>query len=162
MREPESIVLNVPSAETMRDLGGRLARALLASDAQSLCVALDGDLGAGKTTLVGGLLAAAGIAGPVRSPTYTLIEPYEVGARPLYHMDLYRLADPGELEPLGVRDMLSDGAILLIEWPSKAGARLPPLDLTVAISYGDGPEDRSVRLTGSSPEGIRVLERFLL
>jgi tRNA threonylcarbamoyladenosine biosynthesis protein TsaE len=161
VRESEPILLTPPTADAMRELGARLGAALLETHGPALCLALDGELGAGKTTLVGGMLAGMGIQGPVRSPTYTLIEPYEVNGRQLYHMDLYRLADPDELEPLGVRDLLTEDSILLIEWPSKAGPRLPPIDVEVGITYIDADEGRAVRLAGRSPEGIKALAQFL-
>ena len=115
----------------------------------------------GKTTLVSGVLAAAGLPGPVRSPTYTLIEPYEVAGRFIYHLDLYRLADPNEMEPLGVRDLLEGGAILLIEWPSRAHGVLPPIDLYVGIAYREDGEGRTLRIRAGSPQGIRVLQHLL-
>lgn len=145
----------------MRRLGAQLGEALLASDAPAQCVALEGDLGAGKTTLVSGALAAAGIPGPVRSPTYTLIEPYEAAGRFIYHLDLYRLADPREIEPLGVRDLLVGGAILLIEWPSRAQGTLPPIDLFIEIAYQPGGEGRTLRFRAGSPRGIRILQHLL-
>ena len=106
----------------MRAFGARLARALLAAPAnESLLVTLSGDLGAGKTTLVGGLLAELGHVGPVRSPTYTLIEPYRLQGRDITHCDLYRLRHPDELDDLGLRDLQGAGSVLLVEWPEKAG-----------------------------------------
>ena len=90
----------------MQELG-RAIGAAIDSGQDPFIVALEGELGAGKTTLVGGILRAHGITGPVRSPTYTLIEPYETERRQLYHLDLYRLLDPGEVEPLGIRDLLT-------------------------------------------------------
>ena len=100
-----------------------------------LVVYLQGDLGAGKTTLVRGLLRALGHAGRVPSPTYTLVEPYSLGRRELKHLDLYRIADPEELAYLGIRDM--DG-ILLIEWPERGVHFLPPPDLVCRLSVA-GP-----------------------
>jgi tRNA threonylcarbamoyladenosine biosynthesis protein TsaE len=145
----------------MRELGIELGRALLAVHAPAQCVAIEGELGAGKTTLVSGVLAAAGVRGPVRSPTYTLIEPYDAAGRSIYHLDLYRLTDPAELEPLGVRDLLTGKSILLIEWPSRAGSRLPPVDLSVAIAYGDSQAGREVGLKAGSAAGIEVLRLLL-
>jgi tRNA threonylcarbamoyladenosine biosynthesis protein TsaE len=98
-------------------------------------VFLRGDLGAGKTTLVRGLLRALGYRGPVRSPTYTLIEPYEVGDTRIHHLDLYRLGDPEELEFLGIRDLLDGRGLLLVEWPERGGGILPNPELTVDIRF---------------------------
>jgi tRNA threonylcarbamoyladenosine biosynthesis protein TsaE len=125
----------MPSAEVTRALGAELARALLAiSDPPAIVIALNGELGAGKTTFVGGLLAEMGVASPIRSPTYTLIEPYTLRSRALYHLDLYRLADPSELETLALRDLLEPGAILLVEWAERAATLLQP-DLTLRFAY---------------------------
>ena len=146
----------------MRELGRQLGRALLASDQRAQCVALEGDLGAGKTTLVAGVLSAAGVDGPVRSPTYTLIEPYSVATHSIYHLDLYRLVDPDEMEPLGVRDLLVPGSILLIEWPSRAGARLPPVDLRIEIAYLEPAEaGREVFLAAETPRGGEIVAQML-
>lgn len=92
-------------------------------------VFLSGDLGAGKTTLAGGILAGYGVAGRVKSPTYTLVESYETPHGPAYHFDLYRLAEPDELDMIGFRDYLNRQALILIEWPEKGGDALPPPDL---------------------------------
>lgn len=146
----------------MRELGHRLGRVLLDATERPQCVAIEGDLGAGKTTLVAGVLAAAGIVGPVRSPTYTLIEPYEVDSASIYHLDLYRLVDPREMEPLGVRDLLTPGTILLIEWPSRGGSRVPTPDLAIEIAYLAPPErGREVRIEPRSLHGPDALERLL-
>ncbi|MBM0108757.1 tRNA (adenosine(37)-N6)-threonylcarbamoyltransferase complex ATPase subunit type 1 TsaE [Steroidobacter sp. S1-65] len=161
MREPGTAILNVPSAEQMQAVGHAIGRAIDALDAPFI-IALEGELGAGKTTLVGGLLRAYGITGPVRSPTYTLIEPYEATSRPLYHLDLYRLTDPDEMEPLGVRDLLIGRAVLLIEWPSRAGAALPAADLWIEISYpAAGIDGRQVRLTPHSSNGAAVMRQMV-
>lgn len=112
-----------------QSLGQRLARVLTAGGV----LYLHGDLGAGKTTLCRALVQALGHTGAVKSPTYTLVEPYSLTTGPLYHFDLYRLADPEELDLIGIRDYDTPGAILLIEWPERGGDRIPEPDLTLAL-----------------------------
>jgi len=147
------------SAEQMQAIGARLAVALAAADEPApLVIALTGDLGAGKTTLVGGLLRALGHEGPARSPTYTLIEPYQLGGRDVNHCDLYRLRDPSELEDLGLRDLLTPRSVLLVEWPERAGNRLAPPDLAFTLGYLD--DGRTVDFAAPSEAGQRVLRRF--
>ena len=104
-------------------------------------ILLRGDLGAGKTTLSRGLLRALGHKGAVKSPTYTLVEPYEIGARKIFHYDLYRLNDPMELEYLGLRDFIDSQTLTLIEWPEKGGTLLPQADLDLALVV-EGPSRR--------------------
>jgi tRNA threonylcarbamoyladenosine biosynthesis protein TsaE len=100
---------------------------------RALSVHLQGDLGAGKTTLVRGFLRALGVSGAVRSPTYGLLEPYAVAGRPVLHLDLYRLAEPTEVASLGLRDHDEPGAVWLIEWPERGAAALGPPDLRVTL-----------------------------
>jgi tRNA threonylcarbamoyladenosine biosynthesis protein TsaE len=159
MRESDSAVLNIATADAMRELGQRLANAL--SDIRGpVVVTLGGELGAGKTTLARGLLQGLGIQGPVRSPTYTLIEPYESANRSIYHLDLYRVADPSEVEELGVRDLLQGDVLLLIEWAEKGASAVPAADLHVQISYEPGDQARKVALLGSTPSGLRLLTQI--
>jgi tRNA threonylcarbamoyladenosine biosynthesis protein TsaE len=147
------------SAEVTHQIGARLAAALVAADEPApLVIALTGDLGAGKTTLVGGLLHALGHQGPARSPTYTLIEPYQLGGRDVNHCDLYRLRDPSELDDLGLRDLLTPRSVLLVEWPERAGNRLGTPDLSLALGYLD--DGRTVDFEAASGAGQRVLRRF--
>ena len=105
---------------------------------------LCGDLGAGKTTWVRGFLAASGAAGAVRSPTYTLVELYELTDAIAVHLDLYRLHDAAELAPLGVRDWAGPGYLWLIEWPERGAGGLPTPDLTVTLRAGNDVHDITV------------------
>lgn len=123
-------------------------------------VFLQGPLGAGKTTLVRGVLRARGHRGAVKSPTYTLIEPYELPEGRLYHLDLYRLGDPEELEYLGLREMLDEAAILLVEWPERGSGWLPVPDLEIGLAYRGGGEAREVELRPRTPVGAEVLSRI--
>ena len=147
-------------ADEMRAFGARLARALLATSAsESLLITLSGDLGAGKTTLVGGLLTALGHVGPTRSPTYTLLEPYRLQGRDVTHCDLYRLRHPDELDDLGLRDLQGAGSVLLVEWPEKAVGRLGSTDLALTLDYA-GPDARRLVVAALSPTGQAVAERL--
>jgi len=119
---------------------------------------LQGDLGTGKTTLVRGILRGLGHAGPVRSPTYTLLEPYELGSMCIYHLDLYRLGDPAELEYLGLRDLLDGRSLLLVEWPARGRGALPTPDLTVRIEHAG--EARSLELAAHGPCGTALVSHL--
>jgi len=140
------------TAEVMRGLGARMASAILASPPEaSLLITLAGDLGTGKTTFAAGVLEAMGHAGAVRSPTYTLIEPYRLAGRDLYHCDLYRLRHPDELDDIGLLELRGAGGVLLVEWPERAGGRLGEADLTIRISYAG--EGRAVEWEAGSSAG---------
>ena len=106
-----------------------------------LVIWLEGDLGAGKTTFARGLIHALGYKGRVKSPTYGLLEQYQLESLQVLHMDLYRISDPGELEFLGVEDLLDEQTILLIEWPDKGGLWLPEPDFIFRFAYAGQGRD---------------------
>ena len=119
------------NTEATEQFGAELYR-LIPSKA---VIFLEGELGAGKTTLVRSFLRAAGYKGAVKSPTYTLVEEYDVGGRKFYHFDLYRLADPEELEWIGIRDYFEQDCVCFIEWPEKGVGFLPSPDYIIRLSY---------------------------
>jgi len=118
-------------------------------------VYLEGELGAGKTTLTRGILRAYGHQGAVKSPTYTLVEPYELGSQRIYHLDLYRLSDPEELEFIGGRDVLADDALTIIEWPSRGEGWLPMPDLRLCLEVAI--QGRLASLSACSDLGTHML-----
>ncbi|ROM49797.1 tRNA (adenosine(37)-N6)-threonylcarbamoyltransferase complex ATPase subunit type 1 TsaE [Pseudomonas poae] len=112
---------------------------------------LEGDLGAGKTTLSRGIIRGLGHTGAVKSPTFTLVEPYEIGQVRAFHFDLYRLVDPEELEYMGIRDYFDEDALCLIEWPDKGTGFLPKADLTITITPHES--GRQLKLLPQSVRG---------
>jgi len=122
------------SAAETEEEGARFARTRPPDPGLFATVYLSGNLGAGKTTWARGFLAVCGVSAIVRSPTYTLIELYDLGGLTVLHLDLYRLQDASELEALGLRDWAQPGYLWLIEWPERAAGRLPPADLRVTLT----------------------------
>lgn len=136
-------------------LGGQLASALQGG----LQLQLDGNLGAGKTTVTRGLLQGLGYSGRVKSPTYTLVESYQLATLTLHHFDLYRFNDPEEWYDAGFADYFANDTVCVIEWPDKAAGVLPQPDLVLKLSVdGDG---RSYRLHAHSETGHVCLKRFM-
>jgi len=137
-----------------------LAAKIAAQSPAGTVIFLDGDLGTGKTTLVRGFLQSLGFTGNVKSPTYTLVEPYRIDNQQIYHFDLYRLGTPDELEYAGGRDYFDGDAICLIEWPEKAKGYLPMADLLVQLSYQNqaGVQGRHCVISSNTPKGRSILQ----
>lgn len=148
---------HLPSEADSLRLGEALAQAL--SDTGGV-IFLEGELGAGKTTIARSLVQALGHPGRVVSPTYTLMEPYALGERTLYHLDLYRLGDAEELVYLGVRDIDVGQDLLLVEWPQRGRGALPPPDLTLQLQDADAG-GRSLALHPGSALGHVWIDQTL-
>ena len=147
-----SIELADPAATEA--LGRRLADLL----EPGLVLFLSGPLGAGKTSLCGAIIRALGHSGPVKSPTYTLVEPYLLTCGNVYHFDLYRLTEPEELEWLGARDYFDGSSLCLIEWPERGGSLLPPPDLALTLRVTD--QGRTLDASSATTRGQALLDRL--
>ena len=141
--------------DAMVALGAALAKAF----ADGGVIYLQGDLGAGKTTLSRGIIRGCGHQGAVKSPTYTLVEPYELPAVTIYHFDLYRLADPEELEYMGIREYFEPGNLCLIEWPDRGAGVIPDPDVKLAITHqGEGRRITMEACTDYGKKSLDALE----
>ena len=149
-----SLKTNLPDEGATLALGAAVGRAL----EPGLVIYLRGELGAGKTTLARGLLRALGHPGAVKSPTYTLVEVYQVSRLHLHHFDFYRFHDPREWIDAGFRESFDGRTVSLIEWPEKAAGQLPPADLQ--IDLGLLATGRSAELTSGTPAGQECLTRI--
>lgn len=134
-----------------------LAAALAAQPAiRHACIELHGDLGAGKTTFVRHLLRALGVTGRIKSPTYAVVEPYEVDGLAIWHFDFYRFSDPREWEDAGFRDIFASPGLKLAEWPEKAAGLLPLADLALTLRV-QADESRQLTLQAQTPTGAALL-----
>jgi tRNA threonylcarbamoyladenosine biosynthesis protein TsaE len=133
----------------------QLAAALTRANLNA-CIALQGDLGAGKTTFVRHLLHALGVEGRIKSPTYAVVEPYTVNAGEVWHFDFYRFSDPREWEDAGFRDIFASAGLKLCEWPQNAAGVMPTPDLELNIMV-DVDEQRQVRLSALTHRGQELL-----
>ena len=149
----------IPDEGTMFRFGKKLAEVLVKQPKDNAIVLyFNGDLGAGKTTLTRGMVQGLGYQGYVKSPTYTLVEEYSIAGKMIYHFDLYRLADPEELEFMGIRDYFSQNCICLIEWAEKGEGILPEPDLLVNIDYYD--DARNITLIAQNSVGEHILTQL--
>jgi len=158
---PIIAAFTLPDARATESFGAHLAAALpqamnraRRTPEAALGVHLKGELGAGKTTLARGLLRALGVKRAVRSPTFSLIEPYEFNQLRVFHLDLYRLSDAQELELIGGRDYLTHDALWLVEWPERGAGWLPPADLEVALRIHPSGRRISLRATSEAGESL--------
>jgi tRNA threonylcarbamoyladenosine biosynthesis protein TsaE len=151
-----SATLALPDAAATEAAGARLASALRGG----MVIAISGELGAGKTTLVRGCLRALGWGGPVKSPTYMLVEQYPLSSLYFFHFDFYRFADPSEWETAGLADCFRDDSICVIEWPERVAGLLPPPDLHLRLSHPDDPGvgGRHLALSAQTRNGERCLD----
>ena len=129
--------MNIKDEQAMLTTGRTIAAQLK----PGMLIFLKGDLGAGKTTLVRGILRGLGHSGAVKSPTYNIVEPYEINGTSVFHFDLYRLNEPEELEYMGIRDYINDNSICFIEWPDKGEGLLPAADLQIHIKIHQSERD---------------------
>ena len=146
-----TLTFDLPDPEATAELGRALARSFPGAANAAVVVHLEGELGAGKSALARAFLQANGVAGPIRSPTYTLVETYPLSETTFVHVDLYRLQSGAGLADLGLRDLLQPGHVVLIEWPARGGAGVATADL--AIRLEDAGAGRRATLTSAGACG---------
>ena len=156
---PSQLTLELQSESLMLEFGAAIANAVTAAGKspgqQALLISLSGDLGAGKTTLSRGILNGLGHSGAVKSPTYTLVEPYELALGRVCHFDFYRLIDAEELEYMGFQDYLVEASLCLIEWPERGEGFLPDADIRIGIIQSE--QGRILSLSAGSELGSKIV-----
>src|ERR1700737_3755637 len=150
--------LNLPDSSVTEALGRALARSFPGAPQTAAVVYLQGELGAGKTTCVRSLLRALGVTGLVRSPTYTLVETYQLATLTCVHVDLYRLQSLTEVDESGLRDLVGPGSLIMVEWPEKGRGALPAADLDLTLRYAG--EARQAGLSAKTLLGTEWLENL--
>ena len=148
------MIITLKNETETTEIGSKLASCLKGGEV----IYLKGELGTGKTTLVRGVLNRLGHTGNVKSPTYTIVEPYLIDSHVIYHFDLYRLDDPEELESLGIRDYCDGQSICFFEWPEKGGNILPNADINLELTYLENT--REVKFTAKSDVGKTILKQL--
>ncbi|AOT07096.1 tRNA (adenosine(37)-N6)-threonylcarbamoyltransferase complex ATPase subunit type 1 TsaE [Pseudoalteromonas luteoviolacea] len=151
MSQNSTLTFPLANEEATVELGKKLASSIV----EGAVFYMHGDLGAGKTTMTRGIVQGLGHTGNVKSPTYTLVEPYELPMKSVYHFDLYRLGDPEELEFMGIRDYFATNAVCIVEWPEKGGGFIPEPDMDIYLAYHGNA--REVTLKAHSERGLQVL-----
>lgn len=149
-----NLSVDLPDLQATEALASDLSKCLL----PGLIIYLHGDLGAGKTTFVRSMLFALGHTGAAKSPTYTLVEPYQINALTINHFDLYRLADPSELEYIGIRDYINAHSICLFEWAGKGIGYVPPADIEITMQFT--ANGRKAILVSKTKIGQTVLQEL--
>ena len=149
-----SVTLFLANEDDTVEVGRKLAQVITAP----FTLYLTGDLGAGKTTLSRGLIQGLGHTGAVKSPTYTLVEPYELNGMDIYHFDLYRLLDPEELEFMGIRDYFTDRSLCIVEWPDRGHGLLPEADIHLHLKYDN--TGREINIEAKSQLGQVLLAKL--
>ena len=148
------LILFCADDSATQKVGTALAQTIVAPSV----LTLTGDIGAGKTTLIRAMLRGLGVKGPIKSPTFALVEPYHLKDRSIIHFDLYRLVDPEELMYLGMRDYLEDEAIICIEWPERAGRYCPEAD--IAARFEILSEGRLLKLFAHTASGAKLIHQM--
>jgi tRNA threonylcarbamoyladenosine biosynthesis protein TsaE len=151
-----TLTLHLPDADATERAGASIAPMLRGG----MVVTLQGELGTGKTTLARGLLRARGVTGPIKSPTYALVEHYPVSSLYFYHFDFYRFVNPDEWDGAGMSDYFRDDAVCIVEWPDRVGSRLPAPDLALSLSDPACAGGRTLFLQAFSRAGEQCLSVF--